>query len=185
MSQREAGTAETECASIYRDFRGLACGKPGPRPRCRRARARGPRLGGGHVSLAERDGQLEVLLLLPPQPRQPLLLRLLALPLGPRQLLLLIAKLRRKNGGWVTRPRRWLPACWGGEGWGRAAGRGGGGLSWVDGWVRGNAVLGCVREGARCAGEDQETPEALVLVGEGQGTRTPQSCPPVWKGSMH
>lgn len=53
-------------------------------------------LGGGHVGLAERDGQLQVLLLLSPQPRQPLLLRLLALPLGPRQLLLLIAKLQRK-----------------------------------------------------------------------------------------
>lgn len=50
------------------------------------------RLGGGHVGLAECDGQLQVLLLLPPQPRQPLLLRPLALPLGPRQLLLLIAK---------------------------------------------------------------------------------------------
>lgn len=52
----------------------------------------------------------------------------------------------------------------------------------MDGWVRGNAVLGCVREGARCAGEDQETPEALVLVGEGEGTRTPQSCPPSLEG---
>lgn len=65
----------------------------------------GPHLGGGHVGLAERDGQLQVLLLLPPQPRQPLLLRLLALPLGPCQLLLLIAKLQRKNGRWVTWPR--------------------------------------------------------------------------------
>ena len=74
-----------------------------------------------------------------------------------------------------TAPRSWLPAGWGGEGWGRAGGRGCRGLSWVDGRVRGNAVLGGVREGARCAGEDQETPEALVLVGEGEGTRTPQS----------
>lgn len=52
---------------------------------------------GGHVSLAERNGQLQVLLFLPPQPRQPLLLRLLTFPLGPRQLLLLIAKLQREN----------------------------------------------------------------------------------------
>lgn len=46
-----------------------------------------------HVSLAERDGQLQVLLFLSPESRQPLLLRFLTLPLGPGQLLLLIAKL--------------------------------------------------------------------------------------------
>lgn len=59
------------------------------------AEARLHRLG-WHVSLAEGDGQLQVLLFLPPQPCQPLLFCFLALPLGPGQLLLLIAKLQRK-----------------------------------------------------------------------------------------
>lgn len=54
--------------------------------------APGSVLGGRHVGFAQRYGQRQVLLLLPPQPRQPLLLGLLALPLGPGQLLLLIAK---------------------------------------------------------------------------------------------
>lgn len=57
---------------------------------------------GGHISLAEGDGQLQVLLFLSPQPRQPLLLRFLTLPLGPGQLLLLIAKLQRKID-WTVR----------------------------------------------------------------------------------
>lgn len=47
---------------------------------------------GWHISLAEGDGQFQVLLFLSPQPRQPLLLRFFTLPLGPSQLLLLIAK---------------------------------------------------------------------------------------------
>lgn len=57
---------------------------------------------GRHISLAEGDGQLQVLLFLSPQPRQPLLLRFLTLPLGPGQLLLLIAKLQRKID-WTVR----------------------------------------------------------------------------------
>lgn len=70
-------------------------------------RRRGGSLGAGHVGLAERDGQLQVLLLLPPQPRQPLLLRSLALALGPRQLLLLIAKLKRKRKPINTLTKSW------------------------------------------------------------------------------
>lgn len=91
------------CVCIYRH---LHCPLSGTCP-CPVPPAHSPRLGGRHVSLAERDGQFQVLLLLPPQPRQPLLFRLLALPLGPRQLLLLIAKLQRKNGEWVMWPRGW------------------------------------------------------------------------------
>lgn len=88
----DLGTAETERVCIYTETSSplllQACPTAiQPVGTCVR-----PRLGGGHVSLAERDGQLQVLLLLPPQPRQSLLLRLLTLPLGPRQLLLLIAK---------------------------------------------------------------------------------------------
>lgn len=91
------------CASVctYR-LRGFPVENP-PRQSCP-AHVLGCLCLGGHVSLAERDGQLQVLLLLPPQPRQPLLLCLLTFPLGPRQLLLLIAKLQRKNAGWVTWP---------------------------------------------------------------------------------
>lgn len=73
--------------------------------------SRRPRLGRRHVGLAQGDGQLQVLLLLPPQPRQPLLLRLLALPLGPCQLLFLIAKLQR---GKTERGLRG-PRCGGGD----------------------------------------------------------------------
>lgn len=53
--------------------------------------------GAGHVSPAESDGELQVLLLLETQPPQPLLLLTLALPLGPLQLLALISKLERRN----------------------------------------------------------------------------------------
>lgn len=53
--------------------------------------------GAGHVGFAERDGQLQVLLLLEPQPRQPLLLLALTLPLSPLQLLALTSKLEQNN----------------------------------------------------------------------------------------
>lgn len=53
--------------------------------------------GAGHVGPAESDGQLQVLLLLEPQPPQPLLLLTLALPLDPLQLLALISKLEQRE----------------------------------------------------------------------------------------
>lgn len=53
--------------------------------------------GAGHVSPAESDGQLQVLLLLEPQLPQPLLLLMLALPLGPFQLLVLTSELEQRN----------------------------------------------------------------------------------------
>lgn len=55
------------------------------------------RSGGGHVGLAESDGQLQVLLLLELQPPQPLLLLSLARLLGPLQLLLLTSKLEQRS----------------------------------------------------------------------------------------
>lgn len=51
----------------------------------------------GHVGSTESDGELQILLLLEPQPPQPLLLLTLALPLGPLQLLALISKLEQGN----------------------------------------------------------------------------------------
>lgn len=53
--------------------------------------------GTGHVSLAQSDGELQVLLFLKPQLPQPLLLLTLALPLGPLQLLSLTSKLGQEN----------------------------------------------------------------------------------------
>lgn len=55
--------------------------------------------GAGHVGPAESDGQLQVLLLLEPQPPQPLLLLTLALPLGPFQLLVLTSEHREVQAG--------------------------------------------------------------------------------------
>lgn len=55
--------------------------------------------GAGHVSPAESDGQLQVLLLLEPQPPQPLLLRTLALLLDPLQLLAFTSKHREVQAG--------------------------------------------------------------------------------------
>ena len=53
--------------------------------------------GTGHVGPAEGDGELQVLLLLEPEPPQPVLLLPLALLLGPFQLLLLTSKLEQGN----------------------------------------------------------------------------------------
>lgn len=66
--------------------------------------------GTGHVGLAESDGQLQVLLLLEPQPPQPLLLVALALRLGPLQLLVLTSKLEQAQ-------RQTLEVGWSGRGW--------------------------------------------------------------------
>lgn len=55
--------------------------------------------GAGHVGPAKSDRQLEVLLLLEPQPLQPLLLLALALPLDPLQLLALTSKHREAQAG--------------------------------------------------------------------------------------
>lgn len=60
--------------------------------------------GVGHLCLAEGDGQLQILLLLLPQPLQPLPLHPLALPLGPFQLLRLVTQLQRRTG--VTTQQR-------------------------------------------------------------------------------
>lgn len=86
----------------------------GNKPTGRQKSRRGPAAWGGpglplrgwHVRLAERNGQLQVLLFLPLQPCQPLLLRLLALPLGPHQLLLLIAKLERQTDPRLRDPQQ-------------------------------------------------------------------------------
>ena len=149
-----------------------ACPTPG-HPASGHLRA-GPHLGGGHVGLAERNGQLQVFLLLPPQPRQPLLLCLLALPLRPCQLLLLIAKLQRKNGGWVTQSLKWrLPASWLGQ-------RGCGGLPWghcgcgeTPGWDVLEGVPGVL--GVGC--ENQEKPEAASWLGIQRGRACPSPDP--------
>lgn len=137
---------------------------------------------GGHVRLAECDGQLQVLLFLPPQPRQPLLLRLLTFPLGPRQLLLLIAKLQGKNTGWVT----WLGSCSHRPGVGcvgtgeetekrpvKGGQEAGNRTQCWDAWGGGGGV------------KNQKKPKACILAGVGKGTRTPSPDTQSGRGHMH
>lgn len=109
----------------------------------------------GHLRLAEGDGQLQVLLLLLPQPLQPLALHPLALTLGPLQLLSLVAQLQRRA------TVRTLSAPPGGP-------RGGGGSASTPdrGGRRPPSRSACQRHHPPCTQTLKSSPETCSVCGE-------------------